>query len=199
VKTETTRTEKKSKVWQVVSNIGIIVALSLGVIQVVEWWNNREPKLELFVPQFSTGRDPNSNILALNMLVRISNSHAKNAYLFPETMSIEVKNNSTWHKTHIAWISDRTYLVFADISPYEQTVWGMNEVPILKRFENAVISYDNPLSRYITIVHENESVLQNVDGIRIQVRDCHMKLYKMEVDLAEQSKYDPERKQQSPQ
>jgi hypothetical protein len=177
------------KTWQIVSNIGIITALFLGIIQITEWWNNRKPNLELFIPQFSTGRDSNSNILALNMLVRISNSRVTNAYIFPETMSIEIKSNGTWHKTQIAWIPDKTHLVFADISRYEQTMWGMNEVPILKRFENPVITYYTPLSRYITVTHEeNESVLKNPTDIRIKVRDCHMELYTLDVNLSEQQK-----------
>lgn len=194
MKTETTGTGKKSKIWQIVIDVGAIAGLIVAGIQISNWYENREPKLELFIPQFSTGRDPNSNTLVLNMLVRISNSHAKNAYIFPETMSVEVKKNGTWYKTQIVWIPD-TYLTFADIPPYQQNIWGMNEVPVLKRFENPVITYANPLSRYITVTHKNESVLENPTDIRIEVRDCHMKLYKMEVDLSKQKKYDPDNKQ----
>jgi hypothetical protein len=167
-------------------------------IQIYEWYKNRQPKLELFIPQYSTGRDPNSNTIVLNMLVRISNSRVKNAYLFPETMSVEVKNNGTWYKTQIEWIPNITYLTFADITPHQQTIWGMNEVPVLKRFENPVIKYDNPLSRYITVTHKkSESVLKNPSDIRIKVRDCHMQLYTMEVDLSKQKKYDPDREMQN--
>ena len=193
MKTETTRTEKKSKVWQIVSNIGVIVALSLGAIQVVEWWNNRNPKLQLFVPEYYTGTDVGANERFLAILVRISNLSQKNAYLLPETMAVKIKSDGKWHTTKIPWIPNKEYIE-TDLTESQKVIIGTNEVKLLKRFESPVITYDNPLTRYIPLYCDDANVLEKVEGIKIYVEDSHHKPHIMEVgSLTEQrNKHDPD-------
>ncbi len=183
--------KRAARVWQILVTTGSIAALILTVTQLCDWWENREPKLKLFVPYTFTGRSTLNDTLALLILARISNSHAKNAYLFPETMSVQVRSNNIWYITPLAWVTGGDFLV-SDLPKNEEVSSGVNEIPILKRFENPIITYDNPLSRYIAVTHENESVLKNITDIRIEVEDCHKKLYEMEVNLVEQQRvHDP--------
>jgi hypothetical protein len=186
VKTETTQTEKKSKVWQAVSNIGVIVALTLGVIQVIEWRNNRTPKLHLFVPEYYTGTDVGANKRFLAVLVRISNFTQKNAYLFPETMAVKVKSKGKWYRTEIKWIPKE--YIETDFTEYEKVLHGTSEVKLLKRFESPVIAYDNPLTRFIVLSCEDTSLLENIDGIKIYVEDCHQIPHIMSVENLEEQR-----------
>jgi hypothetical protein len=175
---------------------GALAGLIVAGIQIQNWRENREPILELFVPQNFTGGVTYSDTLPLNILVRIVNFRNKNAVLFFETMSVEVKSNGTWHKTKIDWMADSDYLV-TNFPKDQRSIMGVDDIRRIKRFESSVITYDNPLSRYIVVTHkENESVLKNLTDIRVKVRDCHMKPYTLEVNLAEQQqKYDPDYKQ----
>jgi hypothetical protein len=191
---ETKTTERKTKFTHYASQtlfyIGSTVALIVGTIQVMDWWKNREPKLDLFLPEYFTGKSESVNTRILNMLVQISNSSTKNAYILPITISVEIKKNGIWYKMEMLW-ADRDYMEPVDLP--NKTSFGTNEVLTLKRFENLVITYDNPISRYVTVTHKDESILENPTDIRIEVEDCHKKFYKMEVNLVEQqSKHDPE-------
>ena len=179
-------------VWPTIVGSLVILGVIGGIWSLWDRWKNRKPRLELFVPQYSTGIDAKSERCGLFLLVRISNSSQKNAYILPETISVEIEKNGKWYKTPVAWIPKKEFLE-TDFSEHEKVIHGVEEVQLLKRFESPVISYDYPLTRYIVATHNNDSVLKTMDKIRIKIRDCHMKLYDMCVDFEEQQKkYDPD-------
>ena len=128
----------------------------------------------------------------LAMLTRISNLSQKNAYLLSETLSVEIEKGGRWYKTEIAWVPNKEYIT-TDFTETQKVIFGVEEIKLLKRFEAPIITYDQPLTRYIVVTHKDEDILEHIDAVRIQIRDCHKKLYKMEVNLKEQrKKYDPD-------
>lgn len=125
------------------------------------------------------------------MLTCISNQSRKNVYLLAETLSVEVQTGGRWYKTHVGWIADKDY-IDTDFTELQKVTHGVKEVKLLKRFERPVITYDKPLTRYITVTHDDTKILEHIDGIRMRFIDCHKQLYEMDVNLTEQKKYDPE-------
>ena len=78
-------------VGQIVGGIILVTGLIGGIWSLWDRWEDRKPRLELFVPEQYTGTDTGANQRFLAILVRISNSSTKNAYLCPETMAVKVK------------------------------------------------------------------------------------------------------------
>ena len=177
------------------SVLGAVVILTGsigGIWSLYDRYKNRRPNLNLFVPENFTGEDRVSKQLFLHILVLISNDSKRNAYLLPFTMSIEIMSDGKWNKIQIGWIGKKKHLE-TDFDERQKIIHGIDEVEILRRFESPVISYDNPLTRYISITHKNSSILKSIDGVRLKIRDCHFKLYVLSCDLKEQrKKYDPD-------
>lgn len=188
--------EQVISLFKSIGAVGVTIAVVVGVIGGI-WslWDriiNRKPILKLFTPYYFSCKDGVSMQPVLMILVRISNSSQKSAFLYLETMSIEVMSNGKWYKTK-RLNTEQTTPLKTDFSEAEKVRFGINDVKYLNRFGCTVVSYDNPLSGYVPVAHEEESVLTNIDKIRIKVTDCHFKSYEMEVDLKEQQRnYDPD-------
>jgi hypothetical protein len=173
--------------------IGCIVGTIGGSITIKDWFDNRKPQLVLMVPANWTGIDAGNNVKGLNLLMRISNHSKRNAYLFPETMAVKIKHKGQWYPVEIAGYDDIKYLK-TEFSKNKQIQYGINEVEVLKRFDSPVICYDKPLTRYITVISENQDILDNIEGVKVRVEGCGGEVYVIFVDdLSKQQKeHDPQ-------
>lgn len=175
----------------VVAGGAVLIGVIGGIWSLWDRWRNRKPNLTLFAPYHFSCRDAKTSWPILMILARISNSSKQNAFLYLETMGIEVYSKGKWHKLQRLEIDQKTPLE-TDFSESEKVRFGLNDVKYLNRFGDTIVSYDKPLCGYIPAARENEAVFNEIDKIRINIKDCRFKLYKLEVDLKEQRKrHDP--------
>lgn len=178
------------KIVRFILNFGSIVGLLVGFITVIDWLENRDPNLDLFIPQQYSGIDQGCEERYYAILTYITNSSKRSAYLLPVTLAVELEIGGKWHKTTIGWMLKREFIE-TDFTNLEKIRHGTEDVKILRRHDNPVVTRDNPMQRYIIVQNRDKTRIENVSKVRIKIRDCHMKLYDMCVDLKEQKKYEP--------
>lgn len=192
--------EGKQSFWSkkiviVIGFLGAIIALTNGLYTIYAVVKNRKPELKAFIPYNFTGyADADKPKPILGLLVRIANERRNSAYLYLETMSIDIKYNNTWHTTEILMTDSKTPFKpqFDETSEYIR--FGVNDVGYLNRFADNRITYDKPITGYIIVTYTDREALKGFDKVRVRVRDSHMRLHDMIVDLGKQLKYDPKRK-----
>lgn len=179
------------------SNIGIwtgivggIVGAVAGVLALWDRWKHRHPRLLLFAPYSFSGVDIGNGRKCLNVLCRLSNSSQKAAFIYLETMKVELAKAGNWHVVQrVDFPKGQTPKT--DFSSSEKIHFGVDDVPYFSRFGTSVISRDNPFSGYLCVISDQEDILQNPTKLRISIRDCHFKEHIVKVDFAEQKKQDP--------
>jgi len=173
------------------THIAVIVGVIGGIWSLWDRWDNRTPNLSLFNPYNFSCNEAKTNRPVLMILVMISNSSKQNAFLYLMTMDIEGYSGEKWHKLQIL-DTDSTTPLETDLSDSDKVRFGVNDVKYLYKFGDCIVRYDKPLIGYIPVTHKNESVLQKIQKLRINVKGCNFNLYKLEVDLKEQrKKHDP--------
>jgi len=168
-----------SVVFTMIGICGGIVGLIGGCISICEIWTNRKPKLKLFAPFYWHGQNTKTG-LVLSILLRISNSTKKSAFLYFETISVEIKKNNIWTKGQVLTVMSDT--IACDLPIEDQAIYGISKVAYLNSFTDAVIERNNPLTRYIAIGGLDKECLLNPEGVRITVEDCYHKVYTLSVD-----------------
>lgn len=163
----------------IVAISGGIIGLIGGCISIYEIWTNRKPKLQLFAPFYWQGQDTKAG-LTLSILIRISNSTKKSAFLYFETISVEIKKNDIWVKGKVLTVMSDT--ITCDLPIETQVLYGINKVAYLNSFTDAIIERNNPLTKYIAIGGLDKEYLLNPEGVRIIVEDCHHKKYTLKVE-----------------
>lgn len=185
-------------VGSILAAVTIIIGVIGGIWSLFDKWENRRPNLSLFAPYTFTCRDAKSNRPHLFILAMISNSSKQNAFLYLMTMDIEGYSGEKWHKLQRADTDSATPLE-TDLSDSDKVRFGVNDVKYLNKFGDCIVRYDKPLTGYIPVNHENESVLKGIEKLRINVKDCQFRLYTLEVDLKEQRrKHDPTYQPENP-
>ena len=174
--------------------IGVILGLigiAGGYLTLIDKWKNRKPKLNLFVPYNWSGVDTGANKRFLNLYLRISNSSNKSAFLYLETLYVEVKINGKWFPTEFFEVE----LKGTDFPEAEKERFGIGKVEFLKRFNENVVTYDKPLCGYISVTCNKDSIFESsIEAIKVEVYDCHERRYILHVDLNKQLEKDPYRK-----
>ncbi len=158
---------------------GGIIGLIGGCISIYEIWKNRKPKLKLFAPFYWFGQDTKATS-TLSILIRISNASKKSAFLYFETISVEIKKDDIWAKGKVLTVMSDT--IICDLPNETQVLYGINKVAYLNSFTDAIIEHNNPLTKYIAIGGLDKEYLLKPEGIRIIVEDCHHKIYTLKVD-----------------
>lgn len=176
----------------IIGGIVTLTGLIGGIWSLYDRWCNRKPDLMLFTPYYFTCKDATTHQPCLMILARISNSSKQNAFLYLETMGIEIFSKGKWHKL-LRLETDRDTPLITDFIDSEKVRFGVNDVKYLNRFGELMVSYDKPISGYIPATHKDGSLFDKIDRIRISIKDSHFRLYRLEVDLKEQRiKHDPD-------
>jgi len=150
-----------------------------------------EPKLNLFIPHYFTAIDGVTKLPVLLMFVRISNDTKSTAVLYPETMSIEVRNKGTWYRAQILE-TDNTTPLKTDFDESKKVAMGLTDARYLNLHGENKVTYDNPISGWVPVTFENRTISGDIDTIKVNVEDCHSKKFQMQVNLREQRKeHDP--------
>jgi hypothetical protein len=175
----------------VIGGITGIVGGIAGALSLHDRWKHRKPALELFAPYFYRACDSETGRLAFNVLIRISNSSKRTAYLYPETMCVQLRSDWTWSDVQVLHVLRET--AETDFNEPQDAHFGTQDVPYLRRFEMTAISQDTPLTRYICLSSDNEYLLTHPKGIRIEIHDCHLRKHVLLIDDFEEQriKYDP--------
>lgn len=182
-------------IWNILAGKKILAKglVLLGVIGGIWSLYDRfdKPTLTLFAPYTITCRDAKLNQPCLLILAMISNSSKQNTFLYLMTMDIEGYSGGKWHKLQYL-DTDSTTPLETDLSDSDKVKFGVNDIKYLYKFGDCIVRYDKPLIGYIPVSHENESVLKNIDKLRINIKDCQFRLHTLEVDFKEQRrKHDP--------
>jgi hypothetical protein len=169
---------------------GLVGALS-GLLALWDRWKNRKPRFILFAPYNFTGQDAETRRRVLFVYLRIANLSKNRAFLYLETMSVEIKSSGKWHKAVVGNTDSKTPFE-TDFPEFDKVRFGLHDVKFINRFDETIVDCDAPLCGYIPLIYKDEDII-HPEGIRIKVKDCHLKSYTMEVDFAEQQrKHDPD-------
>ena len=171
---------------------GLIGGLA-GLVALIDRWRDRRPHLHLFAPYYFScfpSSTPLSGTSICNIFVRISNTSKCAAYLYLETLSVDLKKDGIFHKTKRLDVEFGAN-VATDFSQPEKIRLGIGRVPWLSRFDDTTITREKPLSGYVAVTTNDDAVVRDPEGIRLCIRDCQMKEHVMEVDLRKQMCFDP--------
>lgn len=168
---------------------GVIGAVA-GLLALRDRWKHRRPRLKLFAPYQYTGEDAASKRKCLNLLCRFSNSSQAVAFVYPETMTVQLEKAGKWYPVQQVYFP-RGHSAKTDFSKGERVRCAVDDVPFLSRFDATVVTRDKPLSGYLCVTSGREDVLENPTSVRITIRDCHLKKHTMTVDFAKQKRLDP--------
>lgn len=168
--------------------IGGIAGLGALSIEGVSIWRRRKPKLTLFAPYNFTGNNSENNARLLFVLIRISNSSERIANLFLETTRAEVLYRGVWYPVAVPSFQKNTEIRF-DIPDEIQHIAGIKNFQFFNKFDEAVISFDRPYSRYIGMYSDSVDTINNAERVRLVIHDCNLRKYVIEGDIR---KNDPE-------
>jgi len=158
-------------------------------------WMNRSPSLHLFAPHYFVGLDAKSRVPVLNVLLRISNASERSAFLYLETMSVEMDYDGKWVQM-LRLETDPDKPIQTDFSDSKALTFGLKHCRYLPRFGNPVISRDNPLSGFIALA--GDSSIKDLKWplrMRLKVFDCHFVKHVLEVNFTTQrERFDPDYK-----
>ena len=169
----------------------ILSGLIGGIWSLCDKWRDRKPRLILFVPHYFTCEDAQSRTPCLMLLARISNSSKQSTFLYLETLGVEIYSEGTWLKLQRLETDQKTSLI-TDFSDAEKVRFGLNDVKYLNRFGESLVTDNKPVSGYIAAARTDEAVFGQIDKVRISVKDCLLRSYRLEVDLEKQRReHDP--------
>ncbi len=171
--------------------IGAVTGLSAFALTLYKHFYNRKPRLRLFAPWLFTCSSSPQTIEPnqLRVLVRISNLSSRIAFLYFETMDIQLIKNG--RSTKALLLEQSTEFATTDFGLRDKVLWGTDSVRLISRFDELSIPYDSPLVGYICLTTEDKELLINPDKIKFEVRDCHWNKHILEVDFKEQLKFAP--------
>ena len=78
--------------------IGGTIGTVAGVLALIDRWRDRHPRLHLFAPHNFYCKMPSSGTEIWNILVRFSNTSRCAAYLYIETLAVDIKRHGRFHK-----------------------------------------------------------------------------------------------------
>lgn len=171
---------------------GFIGAIS-GLLALWDRWKNRKPRLYLLAPYNFSCNDAFTKRPIRLFYIRIANSSKKPAFLYIETMSIEVNSSGIWHKMEILKTDSKTPLE-TDFSESQKVCFGLRDMKYINRFDETVVDYDSPLCGLVPLAFQSNTI-HKIEKIKMKIKDCHLNSYTMVVDLAnQQRKHDPDYK-----
>ena len=168
--------------------VGGISGLLALVIQGYYLWLKRKPSLSLFAPYHFQGDHAESKQRMLFTLIRVSNTSERAAHLYLETLRAEVLFKGRWYQMSVISFVPSADMKF-DLPEPIQHAAGIKYFKFFHKFDSAVVTLDNPYSRYLGLTCSERGVVDNAERLRIEVKDCNLDLYKIEADIL---KNDPE-------
>ncbi len=169
---------------------GIIGGIA-GLMALYDRWCDRKPQLRIFAPYNFTGIDAQTENPVLSIFLRISNSSRASAFLYLETMSVELFYDGSWVRTKRLDPKPGA-LASTDLPEEQQVAFGITEAPFLTKFGATLVTIDNPLCGYVVVSHSDRRILSGFSRIRVAVNDCHLHNHCVTIDLQEQKrKHDP--------
>lgn len=162
--------------------IGGLAGLIALIIQGVQLWKRRYPRLKLFVPYHFTGSASHNQQRVLFCLVRISNLSERPAFIYLETLRAEVLFKGRWYQMSvISFPKDKPLETdFPEHILYEA---GLKDVQHFNKFSGPVISLDNPYSSYIPITYSEHAVVEGAERLRLEFKDCNLKKYVIDAEV----------------
>jgi hypothetical protein len=163
--------------------IGILGGVA-GILALVNqgytMWQNRLPKLVMFIPFAIIGDQAKERHLIL--LVRLANTSERPANMYLETLHSEVFSDGQWHHAPIVIFAANAKISF-DLPPEIQRQSGVKDIKFFEIFDNALITLDHPYSRYLVLSPKNVPILEKVERLRIKLRDCNLHEHVVEAEV----------------
>ncbi len=155
---------------------GISGLVALG-LQLYELQKNRKPQLKLFIPYHFTGTQHETKYRTLFLLLRISNSTNADAFLYLETLRVELLYKGIWYQVTTLDIGEEIQTDFPEVI---QHLSGVKYVKGFNKFKSPAISRNNPFSTYLPVTFPDMAVIENAEEVRITVKDCHLEKYTLQ-------------------
>ena len=162
--------------------LGGLAGLLALAIEGYGYWKKRKPQLALFVPYHFTGDEAQSKQRILFALVRISNASERAAHLYLETLRAEVLFKGRWYQMSVPSFAPKANMEFDLPEPIQHHA-GVKYFQFFNKFDAAVITLDNPYSRYIGMTCLDRGVVEKAERLRIEVKDCNLTRYIIEADI----------------
>jgi hypothetical protein len=118
----------------------------------------------------------------LFVLVRISNTSERPAYLYLDTLHADALFSGEWHNVQVVSFP-KDVLVNTDLPEVARLHAGIEYIKAFNRFDDAVVSLDTPFSRYLPITSGEAELTIVPKRIRIHVRDCNLVAYTLEAEI----------------
>lgn len=166
---------------------GIAGLVALG-IEGYNLWKKRSPQLKIFAPYSFTGDNAGTGERMLFVLIRIANSSERVAHLYLETTSAEILYRNRWYPVGVVSFAKDAQMNF-DLPENVQVHAGIKSFKFFDKFDSAVVSLDNPYSRYVGLRSHSAEALNNAERIRFVIYDCNLQKYIVETEIL---KNDPE-------
>ena len=170
-----------------------IIGCIAGLLALYDRFWHRKPRLSIFAPYHFSGRDAVSGQPIYAIFLRIANNAKESAFLYLETMAVEIYSGNQWHKARRLEIEPSIKEITTDLPEHQQVTFGLAEAPFLSKFGSTLITFEQPLCGYIVVGYPDLKVLRGISKIKISVEDCHSHLHSTIIDLRRQSLRDPDR------
>lgn len=153
-----------------------------------EAWRHRAPNLQLFWSGFHGGFESGTNRPLLCAILRFSNYSHTPTTLHLETIFAEIYANNQWHKVEVLFGKPTDATIQTEWGPDVEAKAGVHEIENFKRFDQPMITYEQPLTRRLIVTHPDMNLLKNTTRISISIYDFHGREYKKEASIEEQRK-----------
>ena len=193
-KNDKPRIMKSLKKWGIIIGlVGGIVGAILGGWGLYDRYEQRRPKLAVFIPYHWAGKDQETGDIYI-LYLRISNISQAPAYLYMETLKIEIFENNKWQKAQVLHLPSNRPLVTDLPTGWASTV-GIFDAKPINRFTDGLVTYDKPLCGYLFVKSPFKKSDPKLSKVRVSVFDSYLKKkhpHIIDVDISEQiNSYDP--------
>lgn len=163
---------------------GLAGLLVLG-LELFRLWRDRKPRLRLFTPDWFVGFDAVHKKPVLNVLLRISNSSSRIAFLYLETMQVEIQILREWKQREVLETS-HVEKISTDFPKEKGAALGLSHIGYLNRWKAPAVSSEAPLSGYVAMDYDAGWKACDLSGIRINVEDCHRRKHRLSAKLGKE-------------
>jgi hypothetical protein len=164
----------------IIGILGGVTGLVALAVQGYTMWQNRRPKLVMFISNVLIGylnKQPN-----LIVLIRLANTSTRPAFMYLDTLYAEVLCNGRWHPAPALIFPPGAKMNF-DLPAESQQRSGVHAIKPLEIFEDALITLDHPYSRLIPLNPQGVSHLEKVTRLRIKLKDSSLHEHQVEADF----------------
>jgi hypothetical protein len=141
----------------------------------------------LFAPYNWSGLDTGPGKKIVCFVVRLSNGSRAPAFLYLETMSVELRYAGNWVKTEWCEPPASVQHLRTDFPEELRTLLGVDVLKPLRRFQDLHVTYAAPVSGLLILRPDGDEACRGFDAIRVTVKDCHLKPHVLTADVTEQA------------